>query len=88
MHIVKVLKRKDASSVIVAIVLALILSGVLSVLTIDLSTYLSGIEISGGTEWRQQIVRPLIQAGLQFVLLEAVLRIFVMMRPMFVRRKK
>lgn len=88
MYIVKVLKRKDASSVIVAVILALILGGVLTVLTGDLSTYLSGIETSGGTEWRENIVRPLIAAGLQFILLEAVLRVVIYVRPMFVRRKR
>lgn len=88
MHIVKVLKRKDAASVVVAVVLALVLSGIISVLTSDLATYLSGIEVSGGTEWRENIVRPLIAAALQIILLELVLRLAIAVRPVFVRRKR
>ncbi len=87
MYIVRILKRKDAASVVVAIVLALILSGIVSVLTGDLSTYLSGIEKTA-TDWRGDVVRPLIHAGLQLILLEAVLRLVINVRPLFVRRKK
>lgn len=88
MYIVRILKRKDAASVVVAVILAFILSSVLAVLTGDLATFLSGIETTGGTEWRENVVRPLISAGLQVVLLEAVLRAVIYVRPMFVRRKK
>lgn len=88
MYVVKILKRKDAASVIVAVVLAFILSSIVTVLTADLATYLSGIEVSGGTEWRENVVRPLIAGALQVILLEAVLRAVVYTRPAFVRRKK
>lgn len=88
MYIVKVLKRKDAASVVVAVVLAFLLSSVITVLTADLATYLSGIETIGGTEWRENIVRPLIAAFLQVILLEAILRLVIYVRPMFVQRKK
>ncbi len=88
MYIVKVLKRKDAASVVVAVVLAFLLSSVITVLTADLATYLSGIETVSGTEWRENIVRPLIAAFLQVILLEAILRLVIYVRPMFVQRKK
>ena len=88
MYIVKILKRKDAASVVVAVVLAFVLSGVITVLTSDLATYLSGIETSAGANWRENVVRPLIAAFLQVVLLEALLRILVFVRPYFVQRKK
>lgn len=88
MHVVKVLKRKDASSVIVAVILAVVLLNVLTVLTADLATILSGIETSGDAEWRETIVRPLVQAALQLILLEAVLRIVIGVRPLFVRKKR
>lgn len=88
MYIIRILKRRDAASVIVAVVLAFILTSIVSVLTGDLATYLSGIEVMGGTEWRENVVRPLIQAGLQIILLEAILRAVVYTRPLFVRRKR
>ncbi len=87
MYIIRILKRKDAASVVVAIVLAIVLSGIVSVLTGDLATYLSGIEKTA-TEWRSDVVRPLIHAGLQLVLLEAVLRLVINVRPLFVRKKR
>lgn len=87
MYIVRILKRKDAASVVVAIVLAIVLSGIVSVLTGDLATYLSGIEKTA-TEWRSDVARPLIHAGLQLVLLEAVLRLVINVRPLFVRKKR
>lgn len=86
MYIVRILKRGDAASVVVAIVLALVLSSIVSVLTGDLATYLSGIEKTA-TEWRLDVVRPLIHAGLQLILLEAILRFVIFVRPYFVRRK-
>lgn len=88
MYIVKVLKRKDAASVIVAVVLALILSGITTILTGDLATYLSGIEHSGNVLWRENVVRPLIAAVLQVILLEALLRIVIFVRPFFVQKKR
>lgn len=86
MHLVKVLKRKDATSVVVAVVLAFILLPVLTTLTSDLANYLSGITDQPSTEWRQFIVQPLIGAFLQVVLLEAILRVAIYLRPFFVRR--
>lgn len=87
MYIIKVLKRKDASSVAVAVVLALIIATVLQVLTFDLSNYLSGIEPYAGTNWRESIVRPLIAAGLELIALEALLRVIISVRPFFVSKK-
>lgn len=88
MYIVKILKRGDAASVVVAVVLALILAGVLPNVTSDLATYLSGIETANSTEWRENVVRPLINAVLQIVVLEAFLRVVVFVRPYFVSKKK
>ncbi len=88
MYIVKILKRKDAASVVVAIVLALILGSVLPALTHDLATYLSGIETFGGAAWRENVVRPIINSLLQVILLEAVLRAVIYTRPLFVRKKR
>lgn len=87
MYIVKILKRKDAASVVVAIVLALVLNGVMFVLTDDLATYLSGIDKTS-TMWRENIVRPLIAAALQLIVLEAILRAVIYVHPYFVRKKR
>lgn len=87
MYVVRILKRRDAASVVVAIVLGLVLSSIVSVLTVDLSAWLSGLE-GASIEWREDIIRPLIHAALQLVLLELLLRVAVNVRPMFVRRKR
>lgn len=88
MYIVKLLKRKDAASVVVAVVLALILANALPVVTSDLATYLSGIETASSTEWRVNVVRPLISSALQIIVLEAFLRVVIFVRPYFVRKKR
>lgn len=88
MYIVKILKRKDAASVVVAIALAFILTYVLTTVTSDLATYLSGIEVpTSATQWRENTVRPVIAALLQVVVLEALLRLVIFVRPYFVRKK-
>lgn len=88
MYIVKILKRKDAASVIVAIILAIVLLNVITAVTGDLATYLSGIDVAAGsTQWRENAVRPAMAAVLQLVLLEAILRVVIFIRPYFVRKK-
>ncbi len=88
MYIVKFLKRKDAATLIVGIILAVIIAGILPAVTSDLATYLAGIETAQATEWRENVIRPLISAGLQIVVLEAILRVVVYVRPYFVRKKR
>lgn len=88
MYIVKLLKRGDAASVVVAVVLAIILANVLPVVTSDLATYLAGIETANSTEWRVNVVRPLISSALQVIILEAFLRLVIFVRPFFVRKKR
>lgn len=86
MYIVRVLKRKDAASVVVAIVLGFILIEILSVVTLDLSSYLSGITANADLNWRQYVVQPIIAAFLKVIVLEAILRTIIYVRPYFVRR--
>lgn len=88
MYIVRILKRKDAASVVVAVVLAVILASALPIVTSDLATYLAGIESASNTEWRVNVVRPLISFALQIIVLEAFLRLVVFVRPYFVRKKR
>lgn len=87
MYIVKILKRGDGASVVVAIVLAFIIANVLTVVTTDLAAYLSGIDASS-TQWRANVVMPLIGSVLQLIVLEALLRVIVFVRPYFVAKKK
>ncbi len=88
MYIIKVLKRKDASSVVVAIALALIAYQMLPALTGDLAAYLSGLETDTVTQWRESVVFPLVNGLLQVILLEAIIRLVVHVRPLFVRKKR
>lgn len=87
MYIVKVLKRKDAASVVVAVVLALVLLSAVQAVTYDLAVYLSGLDNVKGTEWRTSVITPLISAFLQVIVLEAFLRAVIYVRPLFVRKK-
>lgn len=88
MYIIKILKRRDAASVIVAIVLGFILLNILQIVTADLSTFLAGIDIVAENPWREGVVRPLIASALNIIALEAFLRVVVHVRPYFVRRVK
>ncbi|MCA9348338.1 hypothetical protein KC867_02925 [Candidatus Saccharibacteria bacterium] len=85
MYIVRILKRKDASSVVVAVVLALILLTPINVLTTDLAQYLSGITDYVNIPWREGVVLPIVQSFLEVILLEAILRAVIAIRPLFVR---
>lgn len=70
MAIIKVLKRKDAASLIVAIVVATTIGPVLSAVTIPLSNALSGTDLSTpGTGWQVQYLDPIVHAILQIVAL-------------------
>ena len=93
MYIVKVLKRRDAASVIVAVVLAMVIVNVLPLLTSELAGTLANAEevysygsgYSGGG-WRTAYLAPIISLFLQVVLIEIGLRLAVAMRSVFVRR--
>jgi hypothetical protein len=95
MLIVKIMKRRDASSVLVAIVIAFVIVQLLSIVTSDLSSRLAGLgqedtlgqtTIGGGGDWRLTYAFPLISFVLQLVLVEALLRLAIWARPYFVRR--
>lgn len=95
MYIVKILKRRDASSVIVAVVLAMITMGFLPYLTANIAGTLSGAQDgyymgSGfpGADWRTAYLQPFVSALLQVVILEVVLRLVVLFRSVLVRRAK
>lgn len=70
---IKVLKRKDASSVVVAVVIALILYQVLPAMTERLAAVLSGVNVTVGAGWQDQYLQPAVSAVLQLLLLEVLL---------------
>jgi hypothetical protein len=93
MYIVKVLKRKDAASVTVAIYLAMALIQSLYMPVYQLSDKLSRIGVEQGDNWqgagwRSAYLGPFIQLILLVVVLEILIRLFVWAHPLFVRKRK
>lgn len=85
MGIVKVLKRKDASSVIVAVVLAMIIIQLLPALTGRLAVNITGVEegqtFSGsfpGADWKAVYLMPTVWAALQVLALEVLVWLYVL----------
>jgi hypothetical protein len=87
MDIVKVLKRKDAASVIVAVVVAMVLVPLLSSLVGELSRIVSGLnegqvfgyaQTTPGTGWQGEYLFPVVFAALQLIALEVLIRLYVL----------
>lgn len=80
--IYKVLKRKDAASVIVAVVVALIISQLLPSLTSELTGWIAGTNreelffADQAPNWRDQYLTPVVSAGLQLLALEVLIRLY------------
>jgi len=74
MVLIKVLKRKDASSVLVAIILAMIISQPLTTTTMRISSKISDLgnngPYGGGGDWKTQYLFPIVWALVQIVVLE------------------
>lgn len=78
MLLVKILKRKDASSLIVGVVIASVLWQALIAMTGDLASTLSGLKdghqvisyAPPDANWRQMYAYPTISAALQIIALE------------------
>jgi hypothetical protein len=77
MVLIKILKRRDASSIVVAILIAMIVSQPLSMMTGKPASIISGI--SGdqgyfyggpGGDWQNQYLFPVVWALLQLLILE------------------
>jgi hypothetical protein len=88
--LIQVLKRKDAASIIVAILIALAVSPALGSITSPLSARMSGLAPGEyiaysvpGAGFGSQYVFPLVWAASQIVAIELVIRlyIFVMKQP-------
>jgi len=95
MILIKILKRKDASSLIVAILLALIITQPLSSVTLPLvdkilfnhntGSYSMGFN---GNGWKDEYLSPVVWALLQIVILELLGWVYVIGRKLAVRRSK
>jgi|GEM_PF-3747940 len=76
MEIVKLLKRKDASSVVAGVVLALIVSSAVQAWAYRPSAWLSS-EATGGGGWNAGLWRPLVTLIIQLIIFELVIRLYV-----------
>lgn len=95
MYIIKVLKRRDAASVIIAIWIALSLNMLVSLPTYRLANWVAGIGTSNyngmygpSQGWRNEYLNPVVSFVLQIIVLEILIRLFVWVHPMFVRKRK
>ena len=91
MVLVKILKRKDASSVIVAIVLALIISSYLPSLLFELANKLAGVDRgtygAPGGDWKSMYLHPTILLILEVLVLEIMARVFVFLRGLWIKNR-
>ena len=95
MHIVKVLKRKDASSIAVAVAIAWFFVMWAPTMVGKLSGILSGVEDNQyysysvpGSDWKVAYLQPTIMFLLELVLLEVAIRLVVIFRRVLVRKRK
>lgn len=81
MVLVKILKRRDAASVVVAILLAMIISQPLSVATGSLASRIVDVHNNGygfGAGWKNEYLFPVVWAVLQLIILEILAWIYVL----------
>lgn len=85
MVLVKLLKRRDASSVLVAILIAMILGQALTSMTANLASKISDLNNNQnygfggpGSDWKNQYLFPLVWAVLQLLVLEILAWIYVL----------
>ena len=86
MILVRVLQRRDAASIVVAVAAGLVLANYLGALSYTLSSALIGQNGGGpsGIEWRQAYLIPLMAMIVSFVGLEILANIVVVMRKLLV----
>ncbi len=87
MDIVKILKRKDAASVLIAIVLAIIINNLVIALSLEIATRISGTSSMGGYPIKNTYVLPVVSAIVQIVILEILVRIYVEFNRMMTGKK-
>jgi hypothetical protein len=83
MVLVKVLKRKDATSVIVAIVLAMIVYQLLNAVCARWAGQLAGLDdgqfvnYTSGNDWQSQYLQPVLLAAIEIIVLEVLGWVYV-----------
>jgi hypothetical protein len=80
-YVVKVLKRKDASSVVVAVVLAMILGQAVQTFSDRPAAWLSGSSSLGGG-WRAGLWAPLLTLVVELIVFELLIRAYVWLADM------
>ena len=93
MVLVKILKRKDAFSVLVAVLLAMIISQPLTSTTIPLTNKIvanhgSGPYGTGVGSWNNKYLFPIVWALLQILILEILGWVYIIGRKLASRRAK
>lgn len=76
MDIVKVLKRRDGSSIVVAIVVGLLVSNAVQAWAYRPSAWLSSETTEGGG-WNAGLWRPLVTLVVSIIVLELAIRLYV-----------
>ena len=88
MVLVKVLKRKDASSVIVAVVVAMILYQLLNAFSARWAGRLAGLDdgqfvnYATGSDWQSQYLQPVLLAAIELLVLEVLGWVYVWFNSM------
>lgn len=97
MYVVKLLKRKDASSVVVAVWLSWQLMQLTMAVGARATTWLAGLgdaDYYSRTydfqtfNWRNELLSPFVSLLVQLVILELVIRLFVWLHPMLTKKSK
>lgn len=90
MGIIKVLKRKDAASVILAVVIGLVVLQLVSGLTAKMAGQISGLndgQYARAEGWHGDYLLPVVSAALQLVALEVLVWLYVGVHTLVGKKK-
>lgn len=94
MLLIKILKRKDASSVVVAILVALIVSQLVMVYASNWGSKLAGLPDGQGyyysfpeSGWRGNYLQPFLVALISLFILEAFAWVVILVKGVFLKKK-
>lgn len=92
MYIVKILKRRDAASLVLAIILGTLVTQFMFLPVYELGNRVANIgqdaSMYSGMSWRNYILSPIVSLAASLVFLELVFRVFVLVRGKVVRRHR
>ena len=89
MYITKILKRKDAASITVAVVLGLAFMNFLSGISVGLANYVTGLSADRmSSDFNEQYLFPLALLLFEVLFLELSLRLIVWLHPIVINRKR